>query len=140
MNRSQVQLRDDALAIWQAGVDAVLGDLDAEILVAPGRGVLGDLLGRERERAAGMQAKQPVGIIFRQIVLLARGIHDAPGEVVLLHRTACMGAHLHHQNVLDVKLGADAEQNGGDARGVGVGQLGEIAGAHEHFGFRPFAA
>ena len=38
------------------------------------------------------------------------------------------------------ELRGDAEQHGGDARGVGVGQLGEIAGAHQDLDVGPLAA
>ena len=72
-------------------------------------------------------------------MLGAAGIHDAAGEIVLLDGAARVRAHLHHEHVPDVKLGRDAEQDGGDAGGVGIGQLGEIAGAHQHLGVGPLA-
>ena len=58
---------------------------------------------------------------------------------MLLDGAAGMRAHLHHEHVLDVQLGGDPEQNRGDAAGIGVGQLGEIAGAHQHLGIGPLA-
>ena len=72
-------------------------------------------------------------------MLGAAGIHDAAGEIVLLDGAARMRAHLHHQHVLDVQLRGDAQQNGGDAGRVGIGELGEIAGAHQHLGLGPLA-
>ena len=66
-------------------------------------------------------------------------IHDAPRKVVLFHGAPRMRAHLHHEHVLDVQLRGDAEQHGGDAGRVGVGELGEIAGAEQHLGIGPVA-
>ena len=45
-----------------------------------------------------------------------------------------MRAHLHHEHIPDVQLRGDAEQHGGDAGRVGVGELGEIAGAEQDLG------
>ena len=81
-----------------------------------------------------METQQAVGITLRQLVVGARGEHHAPRDVVLLDGAARMRADLHHEHVLDVQLRGDAEQHGGDAGGVGVGQLGEIAGPHQHLG------
>ena len=39
-----------------------------------------------------------------------------------------------------MKLRGNAEQHGGDAGGVGVGELGEIAGAEQQLGLGPVAA
>ena len=76
----------------------------------------------------------------RRSAASAARIHDAPREVVLLDRAARMRAHLHDEHVLDVKLGGDAEQNRGDAARVGVGQLGQIARAHQHLCAGPLAS
>ncbi len=43
-----------------------------------------------------------------------------------------MRADLHDEHVLDVQLRGNAEQHGGRADAVGVGQFGEIAGTHQH--------
>ena len=48
----------DVMAVAIVDVDAVLGDLDAKILVAHFGGAFGDLLRRLREGLAGVQRKQ----------------------------------------------------------------------------------
>ena len=54
------------MAVAVIDMDAVLGDLDAEVLVAHLARGLGDLLRRLRERPARMQGKQPVGVVLGQ--------------------------------------------------------------------------
>ena len=66
-------------------------------------------------------------------------VHDAPREVVLLDGAPRMRAHLHHKHIPDVELRGHAEQHRGDAGGVGVGKLGQVAGADQHLGLRPIA-
>ena len=44
---------------------------------------------------------------------------------------AAMGADLDHQDVADRELGDHAHQRHGDAGRVGVGELGEVADAHQ---------
>ena len=56
----------DVMAVAVIDVDAVLGDLDAEILVADLAGILGDLLRGVRERVAGVEREQPRGIVLGQ--------------------------------------------------------------------------
>ena len=82
-----------------------------------------------------MEREQPVGIVLGQVDA-RRGVAYMMrrGEIVLLDGAARVRAHLHHEHVPDVELRGDAEQHGGDAGRVGVGELGEIAGAHQHLG------
>ena len=81
-------------------------------------------------------AEQHVAVAFRKALVLARGEHEPPRGVVLLDRAARMRAHLHGEHVADLKLRADAEEGCGDAERVGIGQLGEIAGAHQDLDLR----
>ena len=88
------------------------------------------------QRLAVVQAEQGGADAGGQAALLAGGEHDPAGGVGLLQRAAAMRAHLHDQHVADVQLRDDAHEHGGDAGGVGVGELGQIAGAHEDLGLR----
>ena len=120
-------------------MDAVLGDLDAEILVAHLLCGLLDLLRRQGKWPARMQAEEVVGIALGQFGVGAGSKHHAPGDIVLFVGAPGMGADLHHEHVPDAELRGDAEKHGGGPCGVGVGQLGEIAGAEKDLALRPCA-
>ena len=140
LSEERERILRDVVAVAVVDMDAVLGDLDAEILVAHLARHRCDLLGRLRKRPARMQREQRRGVALRQIRARRGGEHDAAREIVLLDGAARMRAHLHHQHVADVQLRGDAQQHRGDAGRVGVGQLGQIAGAHQHLGLGPLAA
>ena len=53
---------------------------------------------------------------------------------MFLDRAARVRAHLHGEQMTNVQLGAEAQQHGGDAGGIRVGEFGEIARAHHDFG------
>ena len=58
----------------------------------------------------------------------------------LAHRAARPVDDLGREDVADAELLAEADQQRGDARRVGLGELGEVADAHEHLGVRVAAA
>ncbi len=84
-----------------------------------------------------MQREERVAVAARQAPVLARGEHQPARRIVLLQGAARVRADLHAEHVADAKLGADAEEQGRDAERIGVGQLGEVARAHQDFHFRP---
>ena len=86
-----------------------------------------------------MQAEELVGVALGQLGIGARGEHHAPRDVVLFVGAARMRADLHDEHIPDAQLRGDADQHGGDAGGIGVGQLGEIAGAEQDLASRPLA-
>ena len=86
-----------------------------------------------------MQAEELVGVALGQLGIGARGEHHAPRDVVLFVGAPGMGAHLHHEHIPDAQLRGDAEQHGGDPGRIGVGELGEIAGAEQDLALRPLA-
>ncbi len=127
------------MAVAVIDVDAVLGDLDAEVPVAHLARDRGDFVRRLREGPPRVHGQKPVGVVLRQIAFGPARIHDAASEIMFLDRAARVRAHLHHEHVLDVQLRGNAEQNRGDAGRIGVGQLGEVAGAHQHLGIGTLA-
>ncbi len=87
-----------------------------------------------------MQRQQLVAVAFRQVVVLARPVHEAARRVVLLDRAARVRRHLHDEHVADGEFGADADEHGGDAAAVGIGQLRQVAGTHQDLDVGPRAA
>ncbi len=121
-------------------MDGAFGDMDAEIAIAHLGAGLGDLGLGERMGAAVMDLEQRLRVEPRQGAIAAGGEHQAAGDVVLGHGAPGVGAHLHGEHVADAEFGADAEQQRRHPRRVGVGEFGEIAGAHQHLGLGQAAA
>ena len=67
----------------------------------------------------------------RQAARLARRVHDAAGQIGLLDGPPGVRADLDDEDVFDAQLRDHAHDQGGDARGVGVGKLGQVGDAHE---------
>ena len=63
-------------------------------------------------------------------------VHQAPGHVHLAHGAARPWDHFRGQHRADAQLLADGDEHGVHARRIGRGELGEVADAHEHPGFR----
>ena len=87
-----------------------------------------------------MDLQQAGMIAARQRTVVPRGEQDAAGEVVLLDRPHRMRADMDGEHVADVQLRAEPGEQRRDAGTVGVGEFGEVAGAHQQFDFRPAAA
>jgi hypothetical protein len=94
----------------------------AQLLLAVG------LEGRVLER------EEPVVDRLGQHLVLDRVVHEAARQVELAHGAARPADDLGRQHVVDAQLGGDAGHHGVDADAVGVGELGEVAEAHEHLG------
>ena len=73
---------------------------------------------------------------LRDGVLRDRVVHEAPGHVHLAHRAPRPWNHFRGQHRTDAQLLADGDEHGVHARGIGRGELGEVADAHQHPGFR----
>ena len=115
-------------------VDAVGCGGDAPVAIGGGGGERGDVVHRLGERGAVVHLQQALGVAARQVGFGAGGEHQPAGKVVLGNRAPRMRAHLNHQHVADGELRANAEQHGGDAGAVGVGEFGQVAGAHQDLG------
>ena len=87
-----------------------------------------------------MQSEKRRAVAFGQRLVGLGGVHQAARGIVLLDGAARVGADLHDEHVADRKLGADAHQEGGQTQRVGLGQFGEVAGAHQHLDPRHHAA
>ena len=61
-------------------------------------------------------------------------MHDAPGEIGLPDRGARVRTDLRREYGGNVELGRNTEQQRGHPSGVTVGELGDVAGAHEDRG------
>ena len=88
--------------------------------------------GRVEERAPVAQRHQARIVALRQAAVGLGGEHDAARQLGLGDRAAAMRADLDHQDIADRQLGDHAHQGHGDAGRVGVGELGEVAHAHQH--------
>ena len=86
------------------------------------------------ERSPVAQRQQPWIVALRQAAVGLGGEHDPPGQLGLGDRPAAMRADLDHQDVADRQLRDHAHERHGDAGGVGVGELGEVAHPHQHLG------
>ena len=114
------------------GVDTVVADFDAEIVVPDGSRINGDLFGRADDRSLVVQSQQGVAVALGQGRVSPCCEHHPAGGVVFLDGTARMGAHLHQKDIAHREFGTSAKQQGRQAEAVGVGQLCEIASAHHH--------
>ena len=112
-------------------MDAVLGGFDAKIGILDRRGKFRDLARRIGKRLALVQSEQRAAVTLGNARVLACREHHAARGVMLLDRAARMRADLHDEQVVNEKLRANAEQDRGDAVGIGVGQFGQVARAHE---------
>ena len=70
--------------------------------------------------------------MLRRRALLLREVHELRREDRLLDRAGRPVDHLGGEHVADAELLAEADQQRGDPRAVGLGQLGEVADPHEH--------
>ena len=116
------------------------GDLDPPVGVADlGRRRLD--LGRAVEhRSPVAQRHQPWIVALRQAPVGLGGEHDPPRQLGLGDRPAAMRADLDHQDIADRQLRDHAHERHGDAGGVGVGELGEVAHPHQHLDLGQAAA
>ena len=71
---------------------------------------------------------------------MLREVHELGGEDRLADGAARPVDDLGGQHVADPELLAEADQHRVDAGGVGLGQLGQVADAHEHLDVRVAAA
>jgi hypothetical protein len=122
----------DAMLRAVVDVDPVARDFDAEIGIADLRHRLGDLLGRVGEGTPVAQPHQARVDIDGQTLEARRRMHEPARAIGLANGAAAMRAHLHHQHVVDGELGDDAEEQRVDAGGVGIGELRDVADAHEN--------
>ncbi len=102
-------ISSDMMTVAVVDVDPVLGHLDPEIRVADGARGFRDLRGRDRERLAIAQAREPAIDADGQAAERLGGMHDAARAVGLADRSAAVRALLHHQHIRDAELGDDAE-------------------------------
>ena len=63
-------------------------------------------------------------------------IYEPPSQVTFAHARSGPVDDLRREHAANAQLLAEAEQHDVDGGRVGVGQLGEIADAHHHFGIR----
>ena len=91
-----------------------------------------DLGRRVGERPPFVEAQHRLRIADREAVLLAREVHDQPRGIHLLDRAARVRAHLDDEHVADRELRDDAHEGGGDAHGVGAGELGQVPDPHQN--------
>ena len=75
---------------------------------------------------------QPLIQVFGQYLVLAGKMHQPAGSIYLAHRAPGPGDDLGGEDVLDPQLGHDAHQQGVYPGTVGIGQLGDVADAHQH--------
>ena len=129
---------DEALGVERVdpvGVreDADVGVGDARVQLAQlGLGVGPDVLVLDRQ--------QPAVDVLGQRALLLREVHELGGQDGLADRAPRPVDDLGGQHVADPELLAEADQQRVDAGRVGLGELGQVADAHEHLGVRVAAA
>ena len=93
----------------------------------------GDLIGRRGRRGAGRAKREAPPVAFGQRLVGLGGVHHPARGIVLLDGAARVGADLHDEDVADRSFGADARSGErSDAERVGLGQFGQVAGAHQH--------
>ena len=92
------------MALAVEDVDAVFGRHDAEIRVAHLRRESVDILDRCCERLAVVDLQKARMIAPRQRSVVARGKHDAAGEIVLLDCPHRMRADMDGEHVADVEV------------------------------------
>ncbi len=111
-------------------MDAFLGDLDPVARIADLPGKLPDLVQAVGKGFARMRGKQRRIQSLGQAAVFARGIHQAPRPVRLAHRRTGVRADFGREHAGDVEFRDQAEQQGVDAGGVRLGQLGQVADPH----------
>src|SRR5260221_9104115 len=99
-----------AMLVATIEMDAVRGDLDAEVAVADLRRGLGDLGGRARIGPAVAQRHQARIDADREAPQAVRRMHEAPRAGGFADGAAGMRAHPPPQHVADGELGADAQE------------------------------
>lgn len=134
------RIRGNRMPLAVEDMDAVLGSHDAEVGVAHLGCQCIDIPGRGRERLAVVNLQQPRMVTPRQRAVVLRRKQNAAGNIVLLDRSQRVRADMNGKHVPDLKFRAEPGQNGGDAGTVGIGQFGEIAGAHQQLDLGPAAA
>ena len=87
-----------------------------------------------------LDGQQPAVDVLGQRALLQRVVHELGGEDRLADGAARPVDDLGGQHVADAELLAEAEQQRVHAGGVRLGELGQVADAHEHLGVGVAAA
>ena len=115
------------MIVVAVGEDAEVRIGDAALQLAQlGLAVLEDLRILHRD--------EPVVDALGHGLLRHRVVHEPARDVDLAHRAARPGDHLGREHGANAELLADGDEQRVDAGGVGGGELGDVADAHQHLG------